>query len=395
MMRASSSDQSREVLPLSELPAPFRVLVISDIHFGKASVPASDLVAQLYHFFEGFSPSSSLTSIDLLVLAGDVFDKEQSYSNPAVMVVQQFMRELLQWSAFHGVAVRVLEGTPLHDRNQSRNFIPMALLIPNLDFRYIATMEVEFLEEAGLSILYVPDEFGGSAEKAQSLIQENFDRLGIKKVSMAFMHGMFKYQVPQIANDRYKFDEGFFLERVEGYIHIGHVHEYSEYERIVAQGSFGRLNHGSEVDHGAVMAVYESLGRFQHFFLKNTKATSFVTIKINTADLDKAVAQVEKRCQALPDFSHVRLSAKKNHPVFNVIPELKRRYGALHFTKHDNDKAEQPAQFVDARLLAVEFTPIHLDASNIVENILAEVARKETLENHASERLAQHLRGLL
>lgn len=380
---------------LATLPAPVRVLVISDIHFGKVSVPASDLVEQLYAFFDGFSPTSPMTALNMIVFAGDVFDKEQSYSNPAVFAVQQFMREFLLWAGKHQIVVRFLEGTPLHDRRQSRNFVPMASLIEGLDFRYVDTMEIEHLEKLGITALYVPDEFGGSAEKAQELIQAEFDRLGVNKVTTAFMHGMFKYQVPEIASDRYKYDEEFFLNKVEGYIHIGHVHESSQYDRITAQGSFGRLNHGSEVDHGAVMAIYEPHKTPQHFFLKNRKATTFLTIRITTPDMEKAVEQIEKRCKELPDFSHVRISAKKNHPVFNVIPEIKKRFGALHFTKHDNDKKEREQQFVDARLLSVDFTPIHLDATNIVENILTEVQRRKELSVSQQQRLTEHLRGLL
>ena len=380
---------------LATLPAPVRVLVISDIHFGKVSVPAGDLVEQLYAFFDGFSPTSPMTALNLIVFAGDVFDKEQSYSNPAVFAVQQFMREFFLWAKRHEVIVRILEGTPLHDRKQSRNFVPMAGVIEGLDFRYVENMEIEYIEKLGISALYVPDEFGGSAEKAQALIQAEFDRLGIQKVSTAFMHGMFKYQVPEIASDRYKYDEDFFLNKVEGFIHIGHVHEPSQYDRISAQGSFGRLNHGSEVDHGGVMVIYEPGKTPQHFFLKNRKATIFLTIRVTASELEKAVEQIEKKCKELPDFSHVRISAKKNHPVFNVIPEIKKRFGSLHFTKHDNDKKEQVQQFVDSRLLSVDFTPIHLDASNIVDNILGEVARRKELSPYQHQRLTEHLRGLL
>mgnify|MGYP002480341991 CR=1 FL=1 len=100
---------------LATLPAPVRVLVISDIHFGKVSVPAGDLVEQPYAFFDGFSPTSPMTALSLIVFAGDVFDKEQSYSNPAVFAVQQFMREFLLWAGKHQIVVRFLEGTPLHD----------------------------------------------------------------------------------------------------------------------------------------------------------------------------------------------------------------------------------------------------------------------------------------
>ena len=193
-------------------------------------------------------------------------------------------------------------------------------------------MCVEAFYDLGITCLYVPDEYAGSAEAAQKLIQEELDRLGIDKVSIAIMHGMFTYQVPEISSTRYKYDERFFLDRVQYFINIGHVHKFSTYERILSQGSFDRLAHGEEEPKGGIMVTLTFEQKFFQF-LENKGAKIYKTCHVRNKDIDKAVEQIERLAVSLPNGSYVRIKATKSHPVLNLLDQFNKKYVDLTFTK--------------------------------------------------------------
>jgi DNA repair exonuclease SbcCD nuclease subunit len=49
-------------------------LVMSDIHLGARSTPAEEIMAHITGFFDSFSDKSPLAALDVLFLAGDLWD---------------------------------------------------------------------------------------------------------------------------------------------------------------------------------------------------------------------------------------------------------------------------------------------------------------------------------
>ena len=382
---------------LSGIYTPLKSLtyvVISDIHLGKKSVPARFLIAQLDTFFEKLEKTFSVRPLDILFIAGDLFDQALSFTADDVVLILQWARRTFKFCAANNIKVRILEGTPSHDRRQTRNLVPLAKSIRHLNFEYISTMCVEYFEDYGFTCLYVPDEFGGSAAKSQELIKEELDVLGLSKVSLAIAHGMFKYQVPEVTSVRYKYDESFFLDIVDGFINIGHIHTRQKYDRIVPQGSFGRLSHGEEEAKGGSLVHWDANGDRREFFVENTEATKFVTIKITFNDVEKASAQLQSKIKDLPPFSHVRVRAAVGHAIFNVLDRFKKEHITLTFTKITNEEAEKP-KLIDETLLHADYTPIHIDKENIVPMLLERVKARQDISGQQLLKLENKLKELV
>ena len=100
-----------------------------------------------------------------------------------------------------------------------------------------------------------------------------------EEVDIAIMHGQFHYQFPRIKLDS-SHDEQEYLNMVKHYIHIGHIHTHSSYDRIIAQGSFDRIAHGEEENKGCVVAKIDTTNREndEWMFLVNDKAMRFITL---------------------------------------------------------------------------------------------------------------------
>lgn len=327
--------------------------------------------------FSDFKDIGGFSDLDILFIAGDLFDAALYFSNEDVCHILLFMRELMAWCERNHIRLRVLEGTPSHDRGQSRNLLPIAKTFAFLDFRYIETMCVEGFYDLGITCLYVPDEFGGSALQAQGLIQNELDNLGYEKVDIAIMHGMFKYQVPEVGSDRFKYDERFILDRVRYFINIGHVHIHTTYERIIAQGSTDRISHGEEGPKGACLQVLDPVRGNSFHFIENKLACLFITVHIRKNDLEKAVATVRKKAASLPGFAHLRIKAPRDNPVLNVFDQLAREFPMIFFTKlTEEDEKEKNKLLTQADILDIDYTPIHITKENVVGMLMGQIRNK-------------------
>lgn len=358
-----------------QLLKPVSYLVLSDIHLGAKSNTASEIIQNLCSFFDNFE-NSKFKNLDVIFIAGDLFDQALWFNDENFLSIFSFFRKLMDWCQHFSIKLRVLEGTPSHDRKQPKNLLPIATAFPKLDFRYIETMCVEAFYDLGITCLYVPDEYAGSAEAAQKLIQEELDRLGIDRVSIAIMHGMFTYQVPEISSTRYKYDEQFFLDRVHYFINIGHVHKFSTYDRILSQGSFDRLAHGEEEPKGGIMVSLTFEQKFFQF-LENKGAKIYKTCHVRNKDIDKAVEQIERLAVSLPNGSYVRIKASKSHPVLNLLDQFNKKYVDLTFTKITEEEESERKQLIDTKaLLSVDYTPININKDNIVSMVMAQVSER-------------------
>lgn len=369
-------------------------IVLSDIHLGNKKVPISFIVRNLRIFFGEFDKDAP--SVDVVFIAGDLFDQALWFTDEDLVTVILFIQDLMAWCERTGTSLRILEGTPSHDRNQPRNLVPIAKNFPNLNFRYIETMCVEAMYDLGITCLYCPDEFGGSAAKAQELIEQEFDKLQIKKVDIAILHGMFKYQLPEIASDRFKFDEQFFLDRVRYFINIGHVHKFSVFDRIISQGSFDRLAQREEEPKGGVLVNLNEVAGNNFLFIENKGAKIQKTITIRWKELDRAVAQVRAAVRDLPEESYVRIKAPRGHEIFNVYDRLALEYNRLIFDKITTEEEEEKKELLKSSdLFSVEYTPFNIDKENIVGLVLSEVFDNHDLSPVVKDTLRKKLEELV
>ena len=308
----------------------FRIACVSDIHLGNKRNRTSDIIEALE---QEFPDNEETGKIDLLVLAGDVFDRLLNLPEDDVVEIDLWIVGLLQLCSKWNIALRVLEGTPSHDWMQSQRFESIRKIKNiKLDFEYVKTLSIEYMEKFGIHVLYVPDEWDVTTDRTLKQVHELMEARHLTQVDYAFMHGNFEYQLPAHLKKIQRHSSEEYLKIVKHYIFIGHIHIHSSFDRIIAQGSFDRLSHGEEGPKGHVRAIVtEDERRF--FFIKNKKARIYKTIECKDIDLENTFASIKKILDKIPDDSCIRIKADSNHPILANINQLIAMYPGLVWSK--------------------------------------------------------------
>lgn len=358
-------------------------LTLSDIHTLNDSNETGYICESIREYFSDFKPTSRFVDLDIIFLAGDIFDTyKDSKSNDVVKVIG-IMRELMSFCVRHDIKLRVLKGTPGHDYDQSELFTPIALAYEGkLDYKYAEVLSIEKMDDLGLSILYVPDEWAGSAAKCREQVIDLMKMHHLEKIDIACMHGMFDFQIPDLGEHPLKHDTQWYLSIIRYFINIGHDHTFKTFDRIIVQGSFDRIAHGEEGKKGGVVCYLRPGAENWFDFIENKRARIYKTITVKSKDLDTAIEQVRKVLDKLPDNSHVRISTGPDNPILTVMDEFKRAHPKMIFKKHKDKKQhiESVNELAKAVSLASTYEVVALTKSNIVEMILSNIATPLTPE---------------
>ena len=357
-----------------------KYLVISDIHLGKKDRTA-EIVRNLNIFFSHYSTSSQFSDMDIIFIAGDLFDCLLDMAGEDIHEVSIWLGSLMHFCARHEIKLRILEGTPSHDWKQSRisETIAKLLEIP-LDFKYIDTLYVEKFDDLNISCLYVPDEWTASTDLTLDQVKDLMESNNLAHVDIAIMHGMFGFQKPPAAHNIPCHDEASYLSLVTRFINIGHVHKYSTFERILAQGSFDRLAMGEEEPKGGIVCSLSNLHGDSFQFIENKGAKIYKTIVLKFKDLDKSLLQIERAINKIPNNSFVRIKATKDHPVYIAFDDLKVKFPMYNFTKKSLEDDEEDILVINKSIdLGADYTPITISKENVVDLLTTEICGKYTL----------------
>lgn len=371
---------------------PFNYLVLSDIHLGARQTTYKEILDHLTHYLGDFRANSPFVDIDVLFIAGDLWDDTIEFSSEVLAVFIPWFHRLLRWCQQYDICLRILEGTPRHDRKQGQTLEKIAhALTPDLNFRYVQTLSIEKMEMFGLSVLYVPDECRHSADLVVQDTEQLLVEAGLQQVDIAIMHGMFQYQLGTIPMNPKVYEEATWLRMVKHYLSIGHVHTHSQYGRIVAQGSFDRLAHNEEAPKGGVLFTRGGDGEWSYRFIENTQAKLFKTFKVS-GDADKALKQLDKAIKPLPDGSHVRIQAAVGHPILQGFDTLRQKYPLIVFTK----KAIEDKPVEEAEVSAQDrYVQVVLNRETLVPAVLGEVEQRHNPNSHDMVLLRQLLEELV
>lgn len=342
------------------------IVVLSDIHLGHRKNKAKDMVVGLKNMF---SDREETAKIDLIVLAGDVFDRLLNLAEDDVTDIMLWISWLLELCARNNIVLRVLEGTPSHEWFQSGLFESVLKVTKTpVNFEYVKTLSIEHIEPLGIDVLYVPDEWDTSTDKTLEQVKELLRLKELDKVDYAFMHGNFHYQLPNHIKKAPRHNEEEYLNIVKHYIFIGHIHTHSNYKRIIAQGSFDRISHGEEEPKGHVRSIVSSRSS-QWFFVENKNAKIYLTVNCKDMDLDKTLERIWKKVKLLPPQSHVRIKAQSNHSIMQNMNELIAAYPLLVWTKISTKEEETPVESNEVIL----HDSITINKENIVSLIMDRV----------------------
>lgn len=350
-----------------------RYVEFSDVHFGHPDTPAYSIINNLDEMFDRYSSSSRFAELDAIFIAGDLFDAPLPLNSSVREPVIAWGTRLLSFCARHDIALVILEGTPSHDAKQSKLIADLAAsykdVYPNLDFTYVDELSIIWHAKLGRWLAMVPDCCRDTCLEAEEYLESEMLRLGIEKFDIAIMHGVFRYQLAY-GDDKHKYREDWWLDRCNGYIHIGHHHTYTHYQRIIASGSLDRLRHGEPEPKGMIWV--QEIGNERRFtFIENTGAKIYHTVEITDMSLERTLARLKREIEQHPTGSHIRIIAPREHPIHQGQRDLIRAYTwyVLKFEYEKQDDVKPLTLRSDVAMVA--YTPVTLTPDNIVERMLA------------------------
>ena len=356
---------------------------LGDVHLFHRRNKTASIIFQILMLFHEFKEKMDL---DIIFIAGDLFDRLVDFNHEDVAEFTIFARRLIAYCSKHNIKLRILEGTPGHDWKQSRNFNALVHEFKgNIDFKYIDTVAVEKMEDLGISVLYIPDEWKGSTEKAYQDALTAMAEQNLAQVDLAIMHGCFNYQLPEKAHKAPRHNEEDYLRIVKYYISINHHHTHSVYQRIMAGGSVDRLAHGEEEAKGCMEFEIFPDGTMNHYFIENKHTTIYKTINLRSNDIDECLNTIVKRTQGFPVGSHVRLRAARNNPAIVGFDEIKNRFFDFKMSKItlEEEKEAENYDLVDDITTDTDgYIPISITPDNVSMLLMEEVVSKHQMDNY-------------
>ena len=309
-----------------------RVAVVGDIHLLHKKTTTEYILANL----DKYCTNDDLFSkLDLFVLNGDVFDNLTVVPNTDVGLIQMWFAKVLLLANKYNVIIRILEGTPSHDRKQSQLFTNLYEILKKdtfiIDIKHIKTVEVEYLSKYNLNLLFIPDEYKHHTNDTLIEVKNLIHSKGLDQVDLCFMHGAFTYQLPACVKDNIKHNETEYLTLVKRLIFINHIHKHTNYDRIIAPGSFDRIAQGEEEDKGFYYVIINE-NDYQVKFIVNKTAKKYITLKCKQYELEECLQYIQNKLQKIPIDSYIRIEAKSTTPIVNNLDLVKKKFPLYHWS---------------------------------------------------------------
>lgn len=349
--------------------------VFGDVHLGHEKTKTDEIVSKLYRLF----PDDEATrNLDFIFIEGDLFERLLYLNNEYMVTIVLWMEWLLNKCLKYGIALRILEGTPSHDMRQPEIMASLAKkYAPKLDFKYADKLSIEFHAPTGLSILYLPDEWGtpeNCIEEAKALIHSH----GLTKVDLVCMHGAFDHQLPPdvgiSTHNRIQWEA-----LVNYYILVGHVHFPSQNGKVLAAGSFDRLKHGEEGPKGHLRITLKPKNSTVTF-VENTLAKWYKTVCCRGLDIDAVLAKLEGVLKDAPRGSYFRIAGKREDSVGLLRSFLADRFPDFNWSEPLVDEDTEKPKAI--KVLESTYQPIHLTKDNLptlLSERLAKVASEDVV----------------
>lgn len=370
---------------MSSKNSKFRMASISDIHLGHSTTPTTHILKNLE---KAFLDTAETAELDMITFGGDLFDTLLMLPNEDVNHIKIWAVRFLRMCARNDIVVVLLEGTPSHDWKQNKLLVELnELLDIGADVRYIQTLSIVYFERFGLHFLYVPDEWRPDPNQTWNEVVELLQKHGIEKVDYAIMHGFFPHQMPKQLIDA-AHDPDRYLSIVREVIFIGHIHLYSQYERIYSNGSFDRLAHGEEGPKGHLRLLHDKRGN--HItFVENKGAMIYKTVDVRGMDTEELHKKVEKALSEVPIGSPVRLWMEKGDIASGSLKWYKENYPGYRWsTKIESGPLKQAEDFELPRRQEM----VKVTKDNIVPLLMERIRSRHP---EKAERCERYLRGVV
>lgn len=343
-----------------------RMAVVSDIHLGHSRNKADRIIRNLDKYL---SNDKFLSTIDILFIAGDVYDQLLNLDSVEAEQIYTWEARLLRKCYRHNVCVRVLKGTPSHDRDQSTLFEVVNDANQKsgkmaADLKYVDTLSIEYISRFGINVLYVPDEWGPTNEDTLDQVKVLLKQNNLSKVDFAIMHGLFSYQLPSHIPHIPRHSEEEYEKIVKHLIFIGHIHTHSTKGKIIAQGSFDRLSHNEEEAKGFIRATVNLIDEtYLAEFIENKGAAIYTTISCDDVDVTENLLKIDSRLKKIPPPADIRIEAHYTNAILSNMSVIKERWPDYTWSSIGRGKDTKESDVVlDHKNI---YIPITLDRQNL------------------------------
>lgn len=367
---------------------------VSDVHLGHPNTPTTHILRSLRNIF----PDTETTAkLDLIIIAGDLFDRLLDYNSDDVTDIELWWIGFVKMCAREKIILRVLRGTPLHDRDQiERLFALIRGIDVDIDAVYFSELAIERIEALGLDVLYIPDEWRHRCDDTWLEVVELMKQRNLEQVDIVVMHGAFHHQMPKNIHHQLELHTAErYIKITRRVVYVGHIHQMSIYENIIlAAGSTDRLCHGDEAGKGHWRSVLHPDGTQTHTFIPNPLAMRYVTVQASDINADELYTILDKKVGKLPEGSHVRLVGKKGDVALQAIDTLKVRFPTFHWSTKESKGDKE----TDAPLILENkptFNTIHITSKNIEELLMVRINGKyaEAVVTNAAKLLKEVVNG--
>lgn len=345
----------------SKLKGHLNVLFISDIHLGHSRNKTHEIIANLKKCIT----SKTLHDVDILFIAGDLFDKLLVYPADEVAQIEVWFCRLLVMCKEKDVMIRILEGTPLHDRKQA-SVLCRAHKDENIKLKYVDNLSIEYIPEFDINVLYIPDEWRVDPADTWDDVVKLMTDLGIDKVDLSIMHGMFEHQVPNNIKSIKTHTRKNYEDITKYFINIGHVHTSSVLNRTIANGSFDRLAQNEEEPKGffKVSIKIDNVDDSVVKFVENKTAKIFKAIILDIEEESTSLDQLHVDLSKLPDDSYIEFRVTKERlgykkAIIKSIADQHPNINISHKTIDEKREVKLVDNEKDVSLTNLELIPIN------------------------------------
>ena len=358
---------------LSKTFESLKIAELSDIHLGHANTPTAHVIACLHDIF----PDNLLTQeLDIIILAGDVFDRQLQLAEDVVFEIHQWMCSFLGMCKKYDITLIVLEGTPSHDWKQSEWFNQINLEYNiGADVYYAKTLDVVYFEKFGIDILFIPDEWSGSCDDTKQQAIKLLKQKNLSQVDFTVMHGVFPHQMPKHIHNRIDMhDPDYYSKITKRLVFVGHVHLTSQWQNILSAGSTTRLVHGEEGPKGH-FRITSNEDSNQIDFIVNKRAMKYLTVDAtdksaqDVKDLLKATIALLKN-----QVGAIRVLCRSNDPAIEIVAAIKENTPLISWT------VTKPKKETKLTLLSSggvkEVQKLVLNKNTLNDMLLARIASK-------------------
>lgn len=341
-----------------------KIAELSDVHLGHHKTHAKHIIENLN---KAFPDNDTTGQLDIIWIAGDLFDRMLNLPSDSVSAITNWVSKFLMMCKRRDIMVRVLEGTPSHDWKQAKLLVDINEGSNiNADLKYFTELSIEYIDKFGINVLYVPDEWRTKNEQTWHEVEELLQKHNLEKVDFSIMHGSFNYQIPANLRDMFEtHDEENYLSITRYLIFIGHIHQHSQFDRILSAGSFDRLTHGEEGDKGHIRAVVEPDGTYKAQFIVNTNALIYKSLDFTKVPLDEVYRRLDDFISTIPKDSHLRIIADSDDSVFKAGTDIKARYPKIHLSFKSNQRIVKVEPIVTTQIIK----PLNLTKDTIYKLI--------------------------